>query len=58
MGDEQSVVGKQQRWRELATQTRWALGWAAVGLERGSDQLRPSDGRVLFCNGLGRGLAP
>jgi hypothetical protein len=58
MGDEQPLVGKQQRRRELATQTRRALGWAAVGLERGPDQVRPPDGRVLFCYGLGLGVAP
>ena len=33
VGDEQPLVGKQQQWRELATQTRRALGWAALGLE-------------------------
>jgi hypothetical protein len=53
MGDEQPLVGNQQRRRKLAAQTWWAMGWAAVGLGRGDDQVRSPDGRMLFCNGLG-----
>jgi hypothetical protein len=34
------------------------MGWEAVGLDRGDDQVRIPDGRMLFCNGLGRGAAP
>jgi hypothetical protein len=34
------------------------MGWEAVGLDRGDDQVRIPDGRMLFCNGLGRGVAP
>lgn len=59
MGDEQPLVGNQwRRRRELATQTRRALGWAAVGLERSNGQVRPPHGPVLLCDGLGGGVAP
>ena len=58
MGDKQSLVGNRQRWGELAAQIRRAMGWEAVGLDRGDGQVRIPDGRVLFCNGLGRGVAP
>lgn len=57
MGDEQPLVGNQQRRCELAAQTGWAMGWAPVGLDRGDNQMRSPDGRLLFCNGLGRGTA-
>ena len=57
MGDEQPLVGNQQRRRELASQTWWAMGWAAVGLDQCDDQVRSPDGCLLFCNGLGRGAA-
>ena len=53
MGDEQPLVGDQQRRRELAAQTWWSMGWSAVGLDRGDDQMRSPDGRMLLCNGLG-----
>jgi len=33
------------------------MGWAAVGLDRGDDQVWSPDGCVLFCDGLGRGAA-
>jgi len=59
MGDEQPMVGNEwRRRRGLATQTGRALGWAAVGLERSDGQVRRPDGRVLLCDGLGRGVAP
>lgn len=58
MGDEQPLVGNRQRRRELAAQIWRAMGWEAVGLDRGDGQVRITDGRVLFCNGLGRGIAP
>jgi hypothetical protein len=58
MGDEQPLVGNGQRGRELAAQIRRAMGWEAVGLDRGDGQVRIPDGRVLFCNGLGPGVAP
>src|SRR5882757_11192276 len=29
------------------------MGWSAVGLDRGNDQVWSTDGRMLFCNGLG-----
>ena len=58
VGDEQPLVGDQWRQRELAAQIRWAMGWEAVGLDRGDDQVRIPDGCMLFCNGLGRGVAP
>jgi hypothetical protein len=58
MGDEQSLVGNRQRRGELAAQIWRAMGWEAVGLDRGDDQVRIPDGCVLFCNGLGRGVAP
>jgi hypothetical protein len=57
VGDEQPLVGNQQRRRELAAQTWGAMGRSAVGLDRGGGQVRSPDGRMLFCNGLGRGAA-
>lgn len=57
VGDEQPLVGNQQRQRELAAQTWRAMGRSAVGLDGGGDQVRSTDGRMLFCNGLGRGAA-
>lgn len=57
VGDEQPLVGNQQRRRELAAQAWWAMGRSAVGLDRGADQVRSPDGCVLFRNGLGRGAA-
>ena len=58
MGDEQPLVGVQQRRRELATQARWALGWETLGLERGADQVWRPHGRVLLCHGVGGGVTP
>ena len=58
MGHEQPLVGVQHRWRELATQTRRALGWETLGLERGAGKVRCPNGRVLLCHRLGRGVAP
>ena len=58
MGYEQPLVGVQQRWRELAAQARWALGWETLGLERGADQVWCPHGRVLLCHGVGRGVTP
>ena len=58
MGDEQPLVGVWRRRRELAAQTRRALGWETLGLERGADQVRRPNGRVLLCHGLGGGVAP
>jgi hypothetical protein len=53
MGHEQPLVGNQWWQRELAAQVRWAMGWEAVGLDRGDGQVRIPHGRLLFCNGLG-----
>ena len=58
MGDEQLMVGVEQRRRELAAQARWALGWETLGLERGADQVRRPNGRLLLLHGLGRGVTP